>query len=668
MVNRYLNRGKISTMNKQLIVFKNGNEAKAVAASMNGKMQEALKILEVKPYKSVVLILGGADELEESRKAKLLQLFDRGIARAAAETNSVVVDGGTDSGVMALMGQGVACRGFQSGLIGVVPAGMVTYPGSAKTNGTPLEPNHTHFVLVDGSSWGSETTAMFNLVKALTNKVTDSGKSVKVPATAILASGGSTSKAEVLNAVRMNLPLIVIEGSGNFADEVAAACRANEIPDDPVLAEIVADGNIHIHSINSSVKSMERTIIRQLDDDKVLMQAWETFADYDFNANLQQQKFNRIQLAILLIGVVGTALVVIQQAFAPRDASHELLNSSQLWNSGAMGWFIIRHLLIITPILLTVLITAATRFKQGAKWLLLRASAESIKREIFRYRTGAMYYKVNPEHQLAKKVEEITLRTMRTEVNISALKPYNKEKGFPPHMFAAEGGDDGFSHLSPDRYVEVRLGDQLRYFKKRTVSLDLQLKVLYWATFIIGGIGTYLAAIDMQVWIALTTSTVVAFGTYLGYRQTENTLTKYNQAATDLANVRGWWNALSSEEQARQVNIDSLVEHTELVLQSELDGWVQQMQNALANLRKGQESSDEKEELKESTETEEPVRTVKQQENVAATAVVHANGLRVAESRLPREQEDRSAKNGSKTAGELVITGFEETAITKPQV
>jgi hypothetical protein len=462
----------------------------------------------------------------------------------------------------------------------------------------------------------------------------------------------------------MNLPLIVIDGSGNFADDIAAACRANDTPDDPVLAEIVADGNIHIHSINSSVKSMERIIIRQLDDDKVLMQAWETFADYDYNANLQQHKFNRIQLAILLIGVIGTALVVIQQAFAPRDSNHELLNSSQLWNARAMGWFIVRHLLIITPILLTVLITAATRFKQGSKWLLLRASAESIKREIFRYRTGAMYYKQSPEHQLAKKVEEITLRTMRTEVNISALKPYNKEKGFPPYMFAAEGGDDGFSHLSPDRYVEVRLGDQLSYFKKRTVSLDLQLKVLYWATFIIGGIGTYLAAVDMQVWIALTTSTVAAFGAYLGYRQTENTLMKYNQAATDLANVRGWWNALTSEEQAKQVNIDSLVEHTELVLQSELDGWVQQMQNALANLRKGQESANEKEENREPIETEAEGKMQKQQENGLVTAVVNANGLRVADSRLPREQEDRTAKNTAK-GSERVIGEFEEKVITK---
>jgi hypothetical protein len=231
--------------------------------------------------------------------------------------------------------------------------------------------------------------------------------------------------------------------------------------------------------------------------------------------------------------------------------------------------------------------------------LLLRAGAESIKREIYRYRTRAMDYKTAPEQHLSLRVEDITRRTMRTDVNLSALVPYDKDKGFPPYMYAARGGDDGFSYLTPDRYVEVRLGDQLNYFKKKAVRLERQLKALYWLTFLVGGVGTYLAAVNQQVWIALTTAIVAAIGTYLGFRQTENTLTKYNQAATDLANVRTWWNALSAEEQALQKNIDSLVEHTEQVLQSELDGWVQQMQNSLAELRKGPEASSDGKEGKE---------------------------------------------------------------------
>lgn len=600
------------TNKKQSIIFQNNNEAAAVFSSAKDKVEDIITILDIKPYQAVILILGGVDSIDEKLTPRLTQLFGLGIARAAVEVDAVVVDGGTQAGVMAMMGEGVASRGCKTELIGVAPLNMVSYPGNSTTR-IPLEPNHSHFVLVEGNGWGSETVTMFNLVNVLTSKKDDAANTDrklwmqaseklaprKVPALAILADGGQTARNEVLGAVRQNLPIIVVEGSGGLADEIAAAWQKREtLPDDPLMAEIIADGELHFHQLSNSVKGIERLIIRELGIDKVLMQAWETFADYDLNANLQQKKFDWIQITILIVGIIGTVLVISQQLWAPRS-NNNLKSVGELFNKREIGWWFVYYILIIIPILLTILLTAANRFKQGSKWLLLRAGAESIKREIYRYRARALYYKENPEQQLSQKVEDITRRTMRTEVNLTSLLPYDKDKGFPPYMNATQGGDDGFSYLMPDRYVEVRLNDQLNYFKKKSMILEKQLKRLYWGTFIIGGIGTFLAAIGQQVWIALTTSIVAAFGTYLGYRQTETTLTKYNQAATDLANVKGWWNALSSEEQSLQLNIDSLVEHTEQVLQSELDGWVQQMQNALAELRKGQETPREKEGNKE---------------------------------------------------------------------
>jgi len=606
----------MSDITKQTVSFQNDMNATVVLPTATAKVEDIISALSIPPYKAVILNLGGADSIDDALIPRLAQLFGRGIAKAAAEANAVVIDGGTQSGVIALMGEGVAGRGNKSTLVGIAPLSKVSYPETTSATGTRLEPNHSHFVLVEGNDWGNETAMMFQLVSALiNNKVVvtsnepkpakpDAPKAVvKVPCLAVLVGGGSIAKNEVLRAVRQNIPLIVVEGSGKLADEIAVAWKNKQtLPDDPVMAEIIAEGDIQLHQVNNSVKGIERLIIRELGIDNVLMQAWETFADYDLNANLQQKRFDRLQLAIILLGVVGTALVVIQQVFAPRDQSNDLLAVTELWKGKNYRWWIIYHLLILTPILLTVLVAASNRFKQGSKWLLLRAGAESIKREIFRYRTRAMYYKQHAEQQLAQRIEAITQRTMRTEVNVSSLKPYNKDNGFPPHMFAAKGGDDGFSYLTPDRYVEVRLGDQLNFFQRKALRLERQFRGLYWLTFIIGGLGTYVAAIGLQAWIALTTSLVAAIGTYLGYRQTENTLTKYNQAATDLSNVRAWWNALSAEEQADPINIDSLVEHTEQVLQSELDGWIQQMQNALAELRKGQGLSGEREEKKEPQE------------------------------------------------------------------
>jgi hypothetical protein len=592
-----------SAISTQSITFANNHVAQAISASSNADVAEVVKALKLHKTRSVFLLLGGAGGVADELKPRLIQLFGRGIARAVIGVNAVVIDGGTKAGVMEMMGQGVADRGFKTALIGVAPGELVTYPGGNGAGNVMLDANHSHFVLVEGKEWGSETGTLFKLVNEL------KGSS---PIVAMIVAGGEVTRNEALQAVRQNIPLIVVQGSGGVADEIATAWRAGpELPEDPLMAEIIADGNIELHQLSNSVRSAERLVVRALGGDNVLLQAWERFADYDLNATLQQKRFQKLQLLILAIGVIATALALVNEVW---DGNNKRASLKDWWYSPAgtfpanrMMWAAVYYVLILLPIILTVMITAANRFKQGNKWLLLRAGAESIKREIYRYRARAGDYvellfdattaqpRPTPEQVLAQRVEDVTRRVMRTEVNSTSLIPYDKGKGFPPYMYAAEGGDDGFSMLAPDRYVEVRLGDQLNYFRRKTVKLEKRLKVIQWTIFVLGGLGTLLAAIQLQVWIALTTAIGAALATFLSYQQTENTLMKYNQAATDLDNVKSWWTALPAEEQARPETVTTLVDHTEKVLESELDGWVQQMQNALAELRKGQAQASEKE-------------------------------------------------------------------------
>lgn len=560
---------------KEFLNFSNKRRATAVFPTADATAADILEALDLKPHKTVILIMGGADNIDDKLRPRLIQLFGRGIARAAANANAVIIDGGTQSGVMAMMGQGVVDRGCKCSLIGVTPKALVQYPGSAIQSSVNLDPNHSHFVLVEGNEWGSELGTIFNLTNALTAEVP------KV--VAILASGGANARDEVVQAVRQNLPLIVIERSGGLADEIVAAWKARpNLPEDPAMAEIVCDGRIEFHLLNNTVEGAERLILRELRGDNVLYQAWETFADYDLNAILQQKRFELLQASILGVGVAATALAVIKQLFAPPDASV----------SYRSGWWWMRHLITILPILLTVLITAANRFKHGNQWMMLRASAEAIKREIYRYRTRTTSYggwspdQPSPEQQLSRKVHDITQAAMETEANLATLESYDKKKGFPPYMKAAEGGDDGFQKLSPDRYIEVRLEDQLNYFNRTAVKLGRRLTILQWAVWLIGAVGTYLALVGQQIWVAITTSIAAALTSYLGYKLSEDKLMKFNQARTELVNVRAWWNALSPDDQADQENVNTLVEHTEQVLKSELDNWVQLKQDVLAEVRK----------------------------------------------------------------------------------
>ncbi len=571
--------------------------------------------------KALITISGGASLMDQERSLdahldkRLAQLFSRGIARTAAEIGADLIDGGSDSGVMAMIGQGVADRGYKSRLIGVMPAPLARYPGGAeieaefKENACELEPHHSHFVLVDTPHWGGETDAMYQLADAL---------SPNIPVLTVLVNGGDLACEEILRSVRLGWPIIVVAGSGRLADEIAQLHE--EMPDfipDPRLAEIISDGRLFVFPVEARVEELERMIRRLLRGDSTLRLAWERFAIYDDNANRHQRSFKSMQFNILLLGVLGTLLALLQTSIetmllvvddeAAWQMALQRSNLPDCWMEAMRGifsqarfffnqlTFVMAYLIILIPIMMTAMLAAANRFNAGSKWLLLRGSAEAVKREIFRYRARAEIYnneltrtpKKSREVKLADQLQSISTRLMQTEVNISALQTY-QDRLPPPYSTAAQ--DEGFMRLSPEQYLSYRIEDQYIYYRSKTQKLEKQLKRLQWLIYIVGGIGTLLAALGLELWIALTGAIVTALGTYLEYQQIEATLLKYNQAATDLANVRSWWIALSAAEQEEQSNIDMLVQQTERILFSEFSGWMQDMQDAFDALREQQEA------------------------------------------------------------------------------
>merc|ERR1719456_1488995 len=97
--------------------------------------------------------------------------------------------------------------GITARAVGVAPRGVAILPGedpAACPNGATLESRHTHFVLAPGDDWGSETSTMFTLAQVLSSLL---------PAVAVLANGGRISSQEVRRAVRLGLPVVVVEGS-----------------------------------------------------------------------------------------------------------------------------------------------------------------------------------------------------------------------------------------------------------------------------------------------------------------------------------------------------------------------------------------------------------------------------------------------------------------------
>lgn len=574
-----------SDANPRTIKFGKGRSARLIIAPGDSKPSDIVLALGLARPQAVVIITGGADELDDKLKPQLEQLFSRGIARAAADVNAGIVDGGTHSGVMSLMGQGVADRGRTSPLIGVAPAPKVTFPsgpveGSIE-GGSPLDPNHNYFVLVDEPEWGDEADLMYGLAEELSQD----GSTITV-----LVNGGPVAKDEVLRSVRHHWPIVVIEGSGRLADEIAGHWKDKKAPEgDAAMAEIIGEGNIHLFSAQGLPSELRRLIVRQLYGDNALRQAWERFARYDTNAQGQQKTFSSLLASILWLGVLATVLAVVHRqltAILPASTPARYLLE------------FLKYIIIVVPITISILVAVSNRFKTGKKWVLLRGSAEAIKREIFHYRTRTGIYgdeqisaaTTSRDVALSRAVANITRRVSQTEVNELALKRYD---GSIPPTYGAGDADDGMSVLTPEAYIAGRLDDQLRYFDSKTEKMEWQIKWRQFAIYIIGGLGTLLAAIELQIWIAVTTAVATALTAHLEHFQLESTLVKYNQSAADLGNVKSWWRALSKSEREAPSNKTLLVESTEKILENELTGWVQRMQDALAKIRAAEAGEDD---------------------------------------------------------------------------
>jgi hypothetical protein len=427
----------------------------------------------------------------------------------------------------------------------------------------------------------------------------------------ILAGGrvGGIAMREAQETVRKGWPLVVLEGSGQLADEIASRYRSHRLqnnfrsrlskfgltirrwlrPDlqeaEAFINEIVEDGQITLFSLNKKPSELERLLVNQLNEkpaDDILLRAWQRFALYDKNAARHQKTYRFLKNWPLILGVLITALVLFNEFLTnppmPPPNNNPVLKPGDPW------YQVLNVLIILTPIIVTLFLAADRLFKSGNKWLLLRYYAEEIKKDIYSYRvlTAIKHrQKTNlPDKatELSGRLTQISQRLMRTEVNESALTPYSGP--IPPRMDGAAGNDDGLSPMDIEAYIKIRIDDQLSFYSSKANKLEKLLKPRQWLILGFGALGSLLAALGgiFQFWVPLSVAFVSALTAYLEYQQVEQTIVKYNQTMTKLANLADGWVALSAAEKDAPKNIVKLIEEAEQVMQSEHLGWVQQMQ------------------------------------------------------------------------------------------
>jgi hypothetical protein len=178
----------------------------AVNISDNEDIQDAILELGIESPKPVIVLVGGAGGIKWLEKFPMRKAVGI-VARLAEETQSIVIDGGTQAGIMTEIGRQRRRNNFSFPLIGVVFDSLLMQEDASSI----LDPNHTHFFLIPGEDWGDESSWISKIATAIAGD----RRSITV-----LINGGNISRHDVEYSLLENRPVFVMRGTGRMADEI----------------------------------------------------------------------------------------------------------------------------------------------------------------------------------------------------------------------------------------------------------------------------------------------------------------------------------------------------------------------------------------------------------------------------------------------------------------
>ncbi|KAF7658007.1 hypothetical protein LDENG_00019260 [Lucifuga dentata] len=204
---------------------------------------------KLSPPNLLISVTGGAKNFY--LKARLKNIFHRGLIKVAQTTGAWIVTGGTHTGVMKHVGQAVRDYALSSsstqGHDQIVAIGVATWGAVHNRNALVhsqgcfpahyvmdvqgqgrlccLDNNHSHFLLVDNGThgrYGVEIELRSRLEKLISQQPLGNKESgVTIPVVCVVLDGGPGTLDTIYNAMLNGTPCVILEGSGRIADVIA---------------------------------------------------------------------------------------------------------------------------------------------------------------------------------------------------------------------------------------------------------------------------------------------------------------------------------------------------------------------------------------------------------------------------------------------------------------
>jgi len=251
------------------VIFPGHGRALAIKVQPGQSSASALKSMGLAGVAPTMVILGGAAKMSEADLNNLQIMFDQVLAPLAQSLDITVIDGGTDTGVIRKMGLARLRSRGNFRLIGVAPEELAILPGQTSKVADELhyylEPNHTHFFLVPGEEWGSESSFVAELASSIASHL---------PSLSLVINGGTVTLQDLRNHLEQHRQVVVVSGTGRLADLITAIAHTPhdnghwDIPNisvdesevKSIVSEYLPSGKLSFIDLNTSMPQMMRFI------------------------------------------------------------------------------------------------------------------------------------------------------------------------------------------------------------------------------------------------------------------------------------------------------------------------------------------------------------------------------------------------------------------------
>jgi hypothetical protein len=308
-------------------------------------------------------------------------------------------------------------------------------------------------------------------------------------------------------------------------------------------------------------------------DDPSLVSAWQTLVQYDLASKNQKRTHAGSRRAVVVMSFLTTLLAVFLTGMSDTLSAE--------WTQ------VLRVCLVLFPLTSAALMAYANEFTPPQKWFQYRATAETLRRQIYLYRAnGGDYFDKSFARQqelLRQAIQQSSANNIAVHVDLP--KQYRGTIDEAVIVQTAKGGSGGhdanpFGPVSLDLYINARIKTQQYWYIHRCTTDYQNLKQARRLGLMVTVCASLFAYFQQDPLVAIATAGAVLIGLWSDLGMYGRTYSIYSEAATNLGDLWHKWLSNTAEQDPTPRQTAAFIEACENVFADEMNRWMQQVEQS----------------------------------------------------------------------------------------